>query len=70
MGFDLAPTVIAGTGPVLPGVTLCGSDSPPVTPTVCNPPSLDDAGGDDSGEDAGPDAGDDASDAGDMPDSP
>lgn len=58
VGFDLAPTFVAGFAPAPAPVSLCGMDAPvPITDTVCVPPPLDAGAPTDSG--AG-DAGDDA----------
>jgi hypothetical protein len=59
IGFDLAPTVVTGTGPAVPPLDRCGPNVVPVDNMVC---ALTDAGPDaavDAGSDATTDAGDD-----------
>jgi hypothetical protein len=60
VGFDLAPTTIAGTAPATLPVDLCTTDEPvPITDTVCVPAAPDSGrttptDGGDGGDDDGP----------------
>ena len=60
-GFDLVPTAVVNTGPVLPPIDHCAPGSPPVMDSVCAPGGSVDGGADSaSGADAGADGDADA----------